>query len=112
MATDHTLDSHNGEMSEPHGTVFERIWRPFLILLGVTVLEFIIALAIPDSFMSKGIKNFLYIVLTVAKAFYIMAFFMHLKFERIGLIYAIVVPVAFIIALIAAMFGEALHIAG
>lgn len=105
-------DAPTTDFHEPQGTVFQRIWRPFLILLAVTIVEFIIALAIPESFMAKGIKNGLYIVLTIAKAFYIVAFFMHLKFERVGLAYAIVVPLAFVIALILAMFAEAGYMAG
>jgi cytochrome c oxidase subunit IV len=95
------------DTSAPHGTVYQRIGKPFLILLAITVVEFILALAIPESMMPKSIKNILYIVLTIAKAFYIMAFFMHLKYEKIGLIYALLVPVVFVIALIAALFREA-----
>lgn len=112
MADLHSAQSGHEVAGEPHGTVYQRIWRPFLILLVVTVAEFIVALAIPDSLMPKGYKNGLYIVLTIAKAFYIVSFFMHLRFERAGLIYAIVVPLAFIVALIAAMFAEAGYMAG
>lgn len=100
-------DASNEGFHEPEGTVFQRIWRPFLILLAITVAEFIVALAIPESLMGKGIKNWLYIIMTIAKAFYIVAFFMHLKFERVMLAYAIVVPTAFIVALIFALFAEA-----
>ncbi|MFN3530518.1 MAG: cytochrome C oxidase subunit IV family protein [Bacteroidia bacterium] len=82
------------------------IWRVFWVLLIVTVIEFIIALAIPESFMVKDIKNVLYIVLTIMKAFYIVAYFMHLKFEKINLIYSILLPLVFIIGAIAALMHE------
>ena len=84
----------------------QKVLYPLLMLAGVTAVEFIVALMIPESLMPKPIKVWLYIVLTIVKAFYIVAFFMHLKFERAGLIYAIVVPTAFIVALIAALLYE------
>jgi cytochrome c oxidase subunit 4 len=82
------------------------IWRVFFVLLLITVVEFIIALAIPESVMPQIIKNVIYIVLTILKAFYIVAYFMHLKFERINLIYSIIVPLVFIIGIIAALLYE------
>jgi cytochrome c oxidase subunit IV len=56
--------------------------------------------------MSKDIKNWIYIVLTLMKAFYIVAYFMHLKFEKINLIYSILLPLVFIIGVIAALMNE------
>jgi cytochrome c oxidase subunit IV len=100
------------ETAEPHGSAYQRIWVPFLILLAVTVVEFIIALAVPNSLMGKPYKNAFYIILTIMKAYYIVSWFMHLRFERVGLIYAIVVPLAFIVLLLAAMFAEAGYMAG
>lgn len=82
------------------------IWRVFFVLLAITVVEFIIALAIPESFMVKDIKNWIYIVLTIMKAFYIVAYFMHLKFEKINLIYSILLPTVFILGVIAALMYE------
>jgi cytochrome c oxidase subunit IV len=56
--------------------------------------------------MGVNIANPIYIVLTLAKAFYIVAYFMHLKFERIGLMLAIIVPILFIIGLILVLTNE------
>lgn len=81
----------------------------FLILLGLTAVEFVIALGIPLSVMAKPVKDTLYIVLTLAKAFYIVAYCMHLKFERVSLIYSILVPMIFIIGLLAALLHEGGH---
>ncbi len=93
-----------------HDAVAVNPWKkvafPFTVLFVVTVFEFIIALAIPDTTMSKSFKAILYIVLTIAKAFYIVGYFMHLKYERLTLIYCIVVPLAFIIVLILALIFE------
>lgn len=107
MAEQHAHnDAHEGH-HEPEGTVFQRIWVPFFILFGITVLEFAIAFtpAIP-----KMIKNPAYMFLTVLKAFYIIAYFMHLKFERMTLIYTIVLPFIFLIYLIVLLMLESGHI--
>ncbi|HLQ99996.1 MAG TPA: cytochrome C oxidase subunit IV family protein [Sphingobacterium sp.] len=62
------------------------IWRVFFVLLGLTALEFIIALGfVHTGIISKGpAVIIIYIVLTIAKAFYIIAYFMHLKFENMA----------------------------
>lgn len=85
----------------------KKIWNVFWVLLGITAVEFIIALVcVPKGMFTHGIANIIYILLTLLKAFYIVAFFMHLKFEKLGLIYCIVVPMIFIIGFIVAMLGE------
>lgn len=76
------------------------------MLFAITAVEFIIALAIPEAFMNKDIKNIIYIALTIMKAFYIIAYFMHLKFEKLNLIYSIALPVIFILGVIAALMYE------
>ncbi|GAB2985215.1 hypothetical protein GCM10027049_24650 [Mucilaginibacter puniceus] len=83
------------------------IWKVFFILLAITCVEFFIALyLVPNGHIAINIANPVYIVLTLAKAFYIVAYFMHLKFERIGLMLAIIVPILFIIGLILVLTNE------
>jgi len=95
-------------MSGEHSSGFDvsGIWRVFWVLFAITAVEFVIALAIPESFMAKPIKNGIYIVLTLLKAFYIVAYFMHLKFERVNLIYSILLPTVFVLGVIAALMYE------
>src|SRR5690606_39368487 len=53
--------------------------------LALTALEFLIALGFVHHWgiLQKGaLVNTIYIVLTLLKAYYIVAFFMHLKFEK------------------------------
>jgi cytochrome c oxidase subunit IV len=79
----------------------------FWVLLGITAIEFFIALVlIPRGVFGQNIANVIYIALTLLKAFYIVAYFMHLKFEKLGLIYAIIVPLVFIIFFIIWMLYE------
>ena len=88
----------------------KKIWKVFFILLAVTCVEFVIALIlVPKNIMPIQYANPVYIVLTLFKAFYIVAYFMHLKFERIGLALAIIVPILFIIGLILVLTNESHH---
>ncbi len=95
------------EHAEVHESMTKsRIWKVFFILLGITIVEFILALAIPESVLPQYLKNFAYVILTLVKAFYIVAFFMHLKFEKYTLIVGILVSFIFIIFFIILMLTE------
>jgi cytochrome c oxidase subunit 4 len=89
------------------GMTKKRIWNVFFVLLAITCVEFFIALYLgPHYGISSHWINPIYIVLTLFKAFYIVAYFMHLKFEKIGLALAIIVPILFIIGLILVLTNE------
>ena len=84
-----------------------KIWKVFGILLLITVIEFIIALVfIPKGYMTQHVGNYIYIALTLLKAFYIVAYFMHLKYEKLGLQLALTVSFVFIIYFIVLMLIE------
>lgn len=101
---------HHAEGEHGETMTRKRIWKVFFILLGITCVEFIIALyLVPNHHMDMKYANPAYIVLTLVKAFYIVAFFMHLKFEKVGLVYAILVPILFIIGLILVLTNESHH---
>ncbi|MGZ3750774.1 MAG: cytochrome C oxidase subunit IV family protein [Mucilaginibacter sp.] len=99
------------EHAEEHDTMTKkRIWNVFFVLLAITCVEFFIALyLVPKGHMTYHSANPIYIVLTLLKAFYIVGYFMHLKFEKIGLVFAIIVPVLFIIGLILVLTNESHH---
>ena len=103
MSSEHSQIEH----AEEHESMSKgKIWKVFFILLAITVVEFIIALLVPETMMSKGLRNFSYIILTLVKAFYIIAFFMHLKFEKYSLIVGLTVSFIFIIYFIVLMLNE------
>ncbi|WP_276498239.1 cytochrome C oxidase subunit IV family protein [Pontibacter litorisediminis] len=78
------------------------IWRTFFILVGLTALEFLIAFT-----MDAGTaRNAIFIILTIFKAFYIVAEFMHLKHETKSLIWSIIIPLALVIWLMVALLAE------
>ncbi|GAA4927014.1 cytochrome C oxidase subunit IV family protein [Mucilaginibacter defluvii] len=112
MSAQHTeAHAHNEHGHEEHASMSRgKIWQVFFILLGITVIEFFIALyMVPKDIISISVANPIYIILTLAKAFYIVAYFMHLKFEKVGLIYSLVVPILFIIGLILVLTNESHH---
>lgn len=96
-------DTHTGEIAKPNT---KAIWRTFWILLGITVLEFIVALAVPTSIVSHQFKVALYAIMTVFKAGYIVGEFMHLRHEVKFLIYAILLPMIFVAWLLLALIWE------
>jgi cytochrome c oxidase subunit 4 len=101
---------HTEHAEEHEGMTKKRIWNVFFVLLGITCVEFFIALyLVPKGHMTYHSANPIYIVLTLAKAFYIVGYFMHLKFEKIGLVFAIILPVLFIIGLILVLTNESHH---
>lgn len=69
------------------------IWRTFWILLGITLVELTLAtIHLKTGFPPKLVLNGVYLILTLAKAFYIIAEFMHLRHEIKNLIMSIAVP--------------------
>lgn len=105
MATEHTQE-HEGH--EEHASMSKKkIWTVFFYLLGITAIEFFIALVlIPKGLLNQGIGNFIYIVLTLVKAYYIVAYFMHLKFEKLAFKTGIIISLIFIIYFIVLMLTE------
>ena len=74
----------------------KRIWKVFWILLIITVIELGLGLSIyaylHNTELAKNLVKGLITILSLAKAFYITAYFMHLGDEIKNLIMTIVVP--------------------
>lgn len=107
MSEQHTHTAEDHDHVEHTGLSKGKIWKVFGILLLITVIEFIIALwAIPHDHLTQQTGNYIYIVLTLLKAFYIVAYFMHLKYEKLGLQLSLTVSFIFIIYFIVLMLIE------
>lgn len=100
--TDNTLEHHEPDMTKG------RIWKVFFYLLGLTALEFIIALGFVETgIIEKGFAVIaVYIILTILKAFYIVAYFMHLKFENKAFQLLLGIPLVLLVYLIILVFIE------
>lgn len=84
----------------------KHIWRVFFILCALTAVEFAFAFM-----MDPGtLRNVIFIVLTIFKAFFIVAEFMHLKHETKSLIWSILVPMALVAWLVVALITEGSYI--
>ena len=81
-----------------------KIWKVALILGIVTACEFAVAFILPPEF--RMIKIVTFIIMTIVKAFYIVAEFMHLGHEAKSLIYSILIPMAFVVWLLIALILE------
>lgn len=57
------------------------IWLIFWLLLGVTAVEVSLGLFWKDLGVSWPLVKWTFIILTIVKAYYIVAFYMHLKHE-------------------------------
>ena len=69
------------------------IWRTFWVLLGITMVELILAtIHLKTDFPPKYVLNGIYLILTCAKAFYIIAEFMHLRHEIKNMIMTMAIP--------------------
>jgi cytochrome c oxidase subunit IV len=88
---EHTATAH----VEHHDTGTKEIWRTFWILLVLTLIElgFGFWMMKVDA---EGLRHFIkgvIIILMLAKAFYIIAYFMHLKGELRNLVMTVAIPV-------------------
>jgi cytochrome c oxidase subunit IV len=88
----------------------KRIWRTFWVLLGITVVELALGFfmyLVPD--LPHWIMLFLkgmIIILSLAKAFYIVSIFMHLGDELRNMIMTIVVPLMLFVWFIGAFLWD------
>lgn len=101
--SEHTLAP--GEIAKPN-TAW--IWRVFGILVGITAVEFVFVFLMHPS----TLRNSIFIILTILKAFFIVAEFMHLKHETKGLIWTILVPVSLLVWLLIALITEGSFMGG
>ncbi|MCP9749609.1 cytochrome C oxidase subunit IV family protein [Ferruginibacter sp. HRS2-29] len=96
-----------------HSGGTKAIWRTFIILSVLTVIELIIGLAIynihkgehPNATLVLGFKGMV-CILTLAKAYYIVSVFMHLGSEVRNFIMTIIVPLALFIWFIIAFLWD------
>ncbi len=96
MGASHVSTSHSTKEIAPANT--KRIWTVFWILLGITSLEFAIAFAKTPLHIPHAIVVSIFVGLTIVKAFYIVAEFMHLGHEVKAFVYSVIVPFAMFVS--------------
>lgn len=85
-----------------HGSNTKRIWMVFGLLSVITTVEVWLGIVKPKglfftNFLSMNLLNWIFIILTIVKAYYIMWAFMHLEDEKKSLRWSIVAPLVFLI---------------
>jgi cytochrome c oxidase subunit 4 len=91
-------------MSHAHGehvSNTRRIWLVFILLSVVTTVEVYLGISRPNflymnNFISMNLLNWVFIILTLYKAYYIVWAFMHMEGEKSSLRWAVVSTVIFL----------------
>lgn len=89
-------------MAHTHESNTKRIWFVFGLLSVITIVEVFLGIVKPDAlYMHElfrlNLLNWIFIILTIVKAYYIMWAFMHLEGEKSSLRWSIVSPLVFLI---------------
>ena len=89
-------------MAHAHESNTKRIWVVFGLLSVITTVEVALGIIKPDflfrgHLLSTSLLNWIFIILTLVKAYYIMWAFMHLEGEKGGFRWSIVGPLVFLI---------------
>jgi cytochrome c oxidase subunit 4 len=89
-------------MSHAHVSNTKRIWTVFGLLSLITTVEVGFGIVRPDvlymnTFLSMNLLNWLFIILTLVKAYYIVWAFMHMEGEKNSLKSAVVYPLIFLV---------------
>lgn len=98
----HSEEISNVQVQPVDKEKVKKIWKVALIMGVVTLIEFVFAFTMPRGVLLIAI----FFGLTIVKAFYIVAEFMHLKHETKSLIWSIMIPLILILWLIAALIIE------
>jgi len=89
-------------MSHEHVSNTKRIWTVFGILSVITIVEVIFGIIKPEAlhmnnFLGLNLLNWLFIILTIVKAYYIVYAFMHMEGEKSNLRNAVIMPLIFLV---------------
>jgi len=89
------------------------IWIIFWVLLAVTTVEVTLGLVWKDLNLAWQFVKWTFIILTLVKAYYIVAYYMHLKHEFKNFIYAVSLPyIVLVLYLIVMALTEAIYVHG
>ncbi len=105
-------------MSHEHVSNTKRIWTVFGILSIITIVEVFFGILKPEALhmnnlLGLNLLNWLFIILTLVKAYYIVYAFMHMEGEKATLRNSVIWPLIFlVIYLLFILLTEAHYIFG
>jgi cytochrome c oxidase subunit IV len=108
MASTHHEETRTVTVIPPDKEKIRKLWRVAGILALITGIEFAVAFLVPHEFQTTRV--WLFIAMTIVKAAYIVGEFMHLRHEAKVLIWAILIPMIFVVWLLIALVYEGMAI--
>lgn len=99
------MSHHHDVNSEESKNQVKRIWKIFWILLVITIAEVIMGMFFSHS-LPKAVGNFFFLLLTIIKAGYIVAVFMHLGDELKNFMVTVLVPLVLFVWFIIAFLAD------
>ena len=108
MASTHHEGTRHITVIPPDKEKIRKLWRVAGILGLITAIEFAVAFLVPHEFQNTRV--WLFIAMTIVKAAYIVGEFMHLRHEAKVLIWAILIPMIFVVWLLIALVYEGMAI--
>lgn len=98
----HAEESVHINVLPPDKAKIKKLWMTALWMLIITIFEFVIAFT-----MAHGqLKVWIFIVMTIVKAAFIVGEFMHLRYEVKVLFWSIIIPLVFIVWMLVAFVYE------
>ncbi|MDN3723384.1 cytochrome C oxidase subunit IV family protein [Aequorivita sp. SDUM287046] len=100
MAHEHKLEIFRGALKFKSNV--SKIWGVFIVLSIVTIVEVVLGIIRPaflveHNFLALKLLNWIFIILTIFKAYYITWDFMHMRDETVGLRRAVIWTAVFLI---------------
>ena len=99
MELEHKLSIFRGRLK--FKSVTQKIWGVLIFLSIVTIVEVVLGIFKPqvlmNTFLGMKLLNWIFIILTIIKAYYIAWDFMHLRDERRSFTNSIVLPLLVLI---------------
>ena len=104
--TEHKLEIFRGIVKFKSNV--QKIWGVLIFLSVVTAIEVALGIVKPEIlmnyFLSMKLINWIFVILTLVKAYYITWDFMHMRDEKFGLQVSVVITLIFLIAYAAFIF--------
>jgi len=104
--TEHKLEIFRGLLKFKSNV--QKIWGVLIFLSIVTAIEVALGIVKPEIlmnyFLSMKLINWIFVILTLVKAYYITWDFMHMRDEKFGLQVSVVITLIFLIAYAAFIF--------
>ena len=99
------MQHHSDVNSHESKDQVKKIWKIFWILLVITIAEVIMGMFFSHQ-LPKGLVAFFFLTLTLIKAGYIVAFFMHLADEFRNFLVTVMIPLVLFIWFIIAFLAD------